>query len=142
MALKDKLQKRFQGTMNRVQERVQTFEDMGGWRGAAERARVKSEHRAREVADFLHEKGVDINLGRWIPATPEQENQLHQHYRTLGVAFGADLATVKTAYRAKMREYHPDRHASDPEKEREATEIAQKLSIAYAAIEEHLKAHA
>jgi DnaJ-class molecular chaperone len=30
-----------------------------------------------------------------------------------------------------MRKYHPDRHADSPEKQKAATEVAQKLTQAY-----------
>jgi curved DNA-binding protein CbpA len=38
-----------------------------------------------------------------------------------------------------MRKYHPDRHTGSPEKQRAATELAQKLTLAYALIEKHTR---
>jgi curved DNA-binding protein CbpA len=35
-----------------------------------------------------------------------------------------------------MRKYHPDRHTSSPDKQRAATELAQKLTLAYDLIEQ------
>jgi curved DNA-binding protein CbpA len=42
---------------------------------------------------------------------------------------------VRKSYRALMRKYHPDRHAGSPDKQRAATELAQKLTLAYKLIQ-------
>lgn len=66
-------------------------------------------------------------------ASPDDE--LRRAYAALEVPYGADFATVRRSYRALMRKYHPDRHAGSPEKQKSATELAQKLTLAYKAIE-------
>lgn len=70
---------------------------------------------------------------------PDPQDELRQAYAALEVPFGADFATVRKSYRALMRKYHPDRHTGSAEKQRAATELAQKLSAAYAVIEKHAK---
>jgi DnaJ-domain-containing protein 1 len=62
------------------------------------------------------------------PAPPDE---LRLAYAALEVPYGADFATVRKSYRALMRKYHPDRHAGSPDKQKAATELAQKLSLAY-----------
>jgi DnaJ-domain-containing protein 1 len=62
-------------------------------------------------------------------------DELRLAYSALEVPYGADFATVRKSYRSLMRKYHPDRHAGSPEKQKAATELAQKLSAAYALIE-------
>jgi len=138
--LRNRVRARVRKGLKRVTKEVSHFESKGGWRGAVERVRVRSERRARDLVDALNERGFNINFDRILPPTAEEEARLREHYRTLGLPFDANLEEVKAAYRSKMREYHPDRHASDPEREREATEIAQQLSIAYASIERYLRA--
>jgi len=64
------------------------------------------------------------------------EDELRRAYAALEVPFGADFATVRKSYRALMRKYHPDRHTGSPEKQKSATELAQKLSAAYQVIEQ------
>ena len=54
-----------------------------------------------------------------------------QDYRNLELEPGADFPTVKRAYRRLMRTYHPDRYASDPERQRVATEISAKLNASF-----------
>lgn len=68
-------------------------------------------------------------------AKPAADEELRRAYATLEVPFGADFPRVRTSYRALMRKYHPDRHAGSPEKQKAATELAQKLTAAYALIE-------
>lgn len=63
-----------------------------------------------------------------------QNKELAKHYKTIGVAYGADAITVKKAYRQMMRKYHPDLH-QDPKKKKAATELTMKIATAYAAIE-------
>ena len=61
-------------------------------------------------------------------------------YASLEVKPGSDFDTVKRAYRNMMRKYHPDRHASTPEKQKAANELAQKLTDAYRTLERYLRA--
>jgi DnaJ-domain-containing protein 1 len=68
--------------------------------------------------------------------TPTPEDDLRRAYAALEVPFGSDFATVRKSYRALMRKYHPDRHTSSPDKQKAATELAQKLTLAYKLIEQ------
>jgi DnaJ-domain-containing protein 1 len=67
---------------------------------------------------------------------PSPDDELRRAFAALEVPFGSDFATVRKSYRALMRKYHPDRHAGSPEKQKAATELAQKLSAAYQNIEQ------
>jgi len=135
----DKLRKGVRSGLNSVQDRVQKFERRGGMRGAFERARVRGERQAEKLKDMLEDRGINIEFGRWVPETQQERDQLARHYRTLGVPRDASFETVKAAYRAKMREHHPDKHASDADAERRATRISQDLTMAYDAIEAHFR---
>ena len=66
---------------------------------------------------------------------PAPVDELRAAYAALEVPNGSDFATVRKSYRALMRKYHPDRHTGSPDKQKAATELAQKLSLAYALIE-------
>jgi DnaJ-domain-containing protein 1 len=63
--------------------------------------------------------------------TTVADDELRRAYAALEVPFGADFATVRKSYRALMRKYHPDRHTGSPAKQKTATELAQKLTLAY-----------
>lgn len=64
---------------------------------------------------------------------------IDQYYANLEVEPGADLETIKRAYRRLMRKYHPDKHAGDPAKYKAATELAQSLTRAYMELKKHLE---
>ncbi len=57
--------------------------------------------------------------------------RLAQLYAQLECPYGSDLNTVRKHYRALMLKYHPDMHSGRPEKQRLATELTQKLTMAY-----------
>lgn len=59
-------------------------------------------------------------------------------YRTLELEPGADLKQVRRAYRKLLLQYHPDRHANDPDKYRAATEVTRKLTEAYNGLTRYL----
>jgi DnaJ-domain-containing protein 1 len=88
-------------------------------------------------------KNADQSAGARSPGssrarTPADE-ELRRAYAVLEVPFGSDFATVRKSYRALMRKYHPDRHAGSPEKQKSATELAQKLTQAYELIEQKIR---
>lgn len=72
-------------------------------------------------------------------AKPTADEELRRAYAVLEVPLGADFAKVRTSYRALMRKYHPDRHTGSPEKQKAATELAQKLTAAYTLIEKQIR---
>ncbi|MFW5712913.1 MAG: J domain-containing protein [bacterium] len=57
--------------------------------------------------------------------------ELRKDYELFGVAFGASFQEVRSAYRRLMRTHHPDLHAGDNIKQREATHKSQQLNTAY-----------
>jgi DnaJ-domain-containing protein 1 len=59
------------------------------------------------------------------------DEELRQDYANLEVPFGASLEDVKTAYKRLVLRYHPDKHASDPERLRIATEITKKINESF-----------
>ena len=87
----------------------------------------------------------------WEQADPQPKNNdfdnhaaghedpiLAQYYANLEIPYGSDLTTAKKAWKKLMRQYHPDRHASDPEKRQLAEELTQNLNRAYSELEKHL----
>jgi DnaJ-domain-containing protein 1 len=76
--------------------------------------------------------------GRSAPA-PSPGDELRRAYAALEVPPGSDFETVRKSYRNLMRKYHPDRHAASPDKQKTATELAQRLTLAYKLLEKHLR---
>jgi len=78
-------------------------------------------------------------------AKPEREDplltmarELVRDYHNLEVKPGAKVDEVKAAYKKMIKQYHPDRFANDPEKQKTATTITSKLNQSYHRIMEHL----
>ena len=62
------------------------------------------------------------------PRAGSQEAQVLEWYKVLDLPYGAELSEVKTSYRKLMRKYHPDMHASNPQKQK-AVEYLRGLSV-------------
>ncbi|MFW5688102.1 MAG: J domain-containing protein [Spirochaetota bacterium] len=58
-------------------------------------------------------------------------DSLRRDFRNLEVPVGAPMEDVRKAYKRLVTSYHPDRHSSDPDKLRTATEITKKLNQSY-----------
>jgi hypothetical protein len=56
-------------------------------------------------------------------------------YKTLGMPYGASFTEVKTAYKRLLKEHHPDRNGSSPERQKQATETSARINDAYRIIE-------
>lgn len=59
-------------------------------------------------------------------------------YKTLEVDPGADLKTVRRSYRKLLLQYHPDKFANDPAKQKVATEVTRRLTEAYNGLTRYL----
>lgn len=59
-------------------------------------------------------------------------------YRLLGLAPGADWAAVRRAWRARVRENHPDRFAGDAVAEQVASERLRAINSAFQTLKGHL----
>ena len=58
-------------------------------------------------------------------------------FRALEVPPGAGFAEVSRSYKRLITEYHPDRHAGDPERTEAATEVSKRLNLAYRIIRDY-----
>ena len=113
--------------LNRLVDRINEIEEKGGLGAAVQRGWVRVKQEQQRI---LHEAQTHGPLA--------EITKIRLSYARLEVPFGSDYQTVRTAYRKMMRKYHPDRHAADPEREKVATEISQKLTVAYGILEKHL----
>jgi DnaJ-domain-containing protein 1 len=71
--------------------------------------------------------------------TAAGDDAIRKAYAALEIPAGSDFETVRHAYRALMRRYHPDLHTGTPEKQRAATDLTQRLTEAYKTLEKHLR---
>ncbi|MCR9163261.1 MAG: J domain-containing protein [Nannocystaceae bacterium] len=103
---------------------------------AGRRARMFKDA-AEEAWERAYEKARTGAGVRGAPPTDPVADR-KRWYKTLEVEPGADLRTVRKAYRKLLLQYHPDRHASDPEKYKAATEVTRRLTEAYNGLTRYL----
>ena len=119
---------RIRSGLNDILERVTAFETEGGVTGAV----VRGVDRLRQEQERMRrEMGGQGPLGYYA--------RIRQAYARLEIPYGSDKETVRKSYRRLMRRYHPDRHTSDQQREKIATEISQKLTAAYDLLMDHLQ---
>ena len=68
------------------------------------------------------------------PGERSSSPSLAQDYANLELKLGASFENVRSSYKRLLKKYHPDRFANDPEKQKLATEITQKLNQSYQSI--------
>ena len=56
---------------------------------------------------------------------------LAEYYANLEIPVGSNRATIKKAWKAQMKKYHPDLHSTDPGKKRIAEELTRRLTQAH-----------
>lgn len=111
---------------------------------AQERARIEREveqtvgkragraaRKMRDAAEDAWERAFEAAQARQAAGGGGGREELARWYKTLELEPGADLEQVRKSYRRLMRQYHPDRFASDPEKYEAATKIATRITEAY-----------
>lgn len=117
-------------------------EDDGVRMTAEERARIQREvdqtvgkkagraaRKVRDAAEDAWERAFEARQAAGGHGGGREE--VARWYKTLELEEGADLEAVRKSYRRLMRQYHPDRFASDPEKYEAATKIATRITAAY-----------
>lgn len=95
----------------------------------------------RDAAEEAWERAYDTAKARAgvrgePPSDPAADRK--RWYKTLEVEPGADLKTVRRAYRKALLQYHPDKFATDPEKQKAATEVTRRLTEAYNGLTRYL----
>lgn len=118
---------RAKARLNGLMDRIATFEQRGGFSGAFQRSVQWMKTEQERLRQEVGTQGPMAHLA-----------EVRRAYARLEVPFGSDLEVVRRSYRQLMRRYHPDRHASDPQRERVATEISQKLTVSYNLLVDYL----
>jgi len=95
--------------------------------------------------DYRFEKDNDRDFGTAKPSAKQSAakpsgvklppEELRPDFDLLGVQFGADKETCKTAYKNLLKLHHPDRHAGHEGNYKKATEKSAKINAAWDRIE-------
>lgn len=75
-------------------------------------------------------RGSTPGSGQRTPASGPPE-VLRKDFANLDIPFGSSLEKARAAHRKLMVSYHPDRHASNPDKQKIATEITQRVNNSF-----------
>ncbi len=60
--------------------------------------------------------------------------ELYDDFKTLCLMPGTNLDECKIAYKSLLKQFHPDKFANEPEKQKEATEITSSITSAFTRI--------
>ena len=106
----------------------------------------------RTAGDSDDAEGSSSKSRRWHESENQQHGNNHKKsndssanphiaewYAVLEIPVGSDLETAQKAWKKLLRQYHPDKHASDPEKAKVAHGVSQQLNQAYDGLKKHLK---
>ncbi len=113
-------------------------DDPAGTVGAKAGRRAR---RFKDAAEEAWERAYDTARARaGVRGEPSSDPAADRKrwYRTLEVDAGADLRAVRKAYRKLLLQYHPDRHATDPDRYKAATEVTRRLTEAYNGLTRYL----
>ncbi|GAB4410863.1 MAG: hypothetical protein OHK0053_37670 [Microscillaceae bacterium] len=99
---------------------------------APQNAQSQWKHRQEHRSQFRSNTGGQQQQSEGYEGFQQTHNSPEKkYYEALEVAVGADFEQIKIAYRQAMKKYHPDRFASDPQKQEYAKQLCQKINEAY-----------
>ena len=99
-----------------------------------------------ELDSFLNEGEEDTprsdrdsqtSQQRTQPGRSAMPQQLKTDYANLEVPPGSSMEVVRKNYKRLLVKYHPDRHASDPERFETATRVTQKINESFQRIKKY-----
>jgi DnaJ-class molecular chaperone len=70
---------------------------------------------------------------------PPPDSELARSYANLEIPYGSDLQVAQKAWRRLLKQYHPDLHATDPQKRQVADTLTAELTAAFRYIEKSIK---
>ena len=84
-----------------------------------------------ELEEFLATGRSRPSAAASAPKPDPLSDELRRDFAILRSSPDDSLDKIRKAYKHLLRDYHPDRHFGDPEKQRIATEVTQKLNASY-----------
>lgn len=125
------------------QERKEVEREMAEQRNPGARA-GRSARRVADAAEAAWERAYQAaqeraNAGGYTRPGVSAKAQREQWFRTLELDPSADYAAVRKSYRRLVAKYHPDRHASNPERYKAATEVSRRITEAYDGLRDHFE---
>ncbi|MBI5487721.1 MAG: J domain-containing protein [Deltaproteobacteria bacterium] len=109
------------------------------WKRVSRLVRAEVEHARRSITDRLRRSRSEERYDSPAPpgappATVDAgapPDEVRRAFAALELPLTAGADEVRHAWRVLVSRYHPDRHATDPERERAATELTRRLTEAH-----------
>lgn len=117
-------------------EELNEFMDSPGASGSSSTGRQatgKGQSTSRSRDSGFRNRGTSSGRTKGGGRIPES---LRKDFANLEVPFGAGLEQARAAHRRLIRAYHPDRHATNPDKYRIANQITQRVNYSYQRIKQ------
>jgi DnaJ-domain-containing protein 1 len=110
--------------------------------GKTDRARVPAadpflREAEQELDEYLRTGRSGTGAGGRVPSSVPET--LRRDFANLDLPPTARLEEVHRAHRRLLGKYHPDRYARDPEKQRLATQITQRLNASFRRIQDFVR---
>jgi hypothetical protein len=83
-----------------------------------------------EKASNRHDRARNYNGGNG-KINDNADPRIAAYFANLEIPYGSDLETVRGSWKRLVKQFHPDLHSSDPEKQKVANELVQGLNIAF-----------
>jgi DnaJ-domain-containing protein 1 len=110
----------------------------GGTRGPGPQADPFLREAERELEEYLRTGHTQAGVGeRRRPPSPMPES-LRRDFANLELDPSAGFEEARRAHRRLLARYHPDRYGRDPEKQRLATQITQRLNASFRRIRDFI----
>lgn len=94
-----------------------------------EKQQQKDEQEAREQQQQRHQREQQYRQS--THNTSSAQDKEAAYYAALELPKGTDYVQIKAAYKRLMKQYHPDRFHGQPDKQKAAQQVSQKLNEAY-----------
>jgi hypothetical protein len=109
----------------------------------AQKRRIKAElqkkHKESQEQKKYHHRNRQEESYYEKHSNSKSHDKISKAYAALEIPNGSDLDSVKKAYRKLLKKYHPDYYMHDPEKQKIANTLTQKIGDAYNTLVAHLK---
>lgn len=142
--LRDLLTSRREPEVDEAEARAEAEHEASSEADDGESVGAKAGRRARKVRDAAEDawdrayESAKARAGVRGEPPSDPAADRRRWYKTLEVQPGADLKTVRRAYRKALLQYHPDKFENDPEKQKAATEVTRRLTEAYNGLTRYL----
>ncbi len=108
-------------------------------RDEGRRSQAAHDARASSSSSRASSSGSYSGSSNSAQSRPGHPQGLINDYRVFNLPVGSKLPEIRAVYKKILMEFHPDRHAGNPEMLKKATEYSSKVNAAYQRLEHYLE---